>query len=177
MDNASAAGPLAARAPRWLKIALVVSLALNLLILGTIGGSIWAFRHGPAVATRGSGPHLLGFTRTLGAERRFEIWKVTRNELRALRPLRKEVRRARAQARTALIAQPFDKDKFAQAQARVLEAEVNARREAQRLFVSIAAALTPMERVAFTKWQPLRRAERMRQWHRDKSPDAPGQQR
>jgi uncharacterized membrane protein len=154
--------PAAAGAPRWLKIALVVSLAVNLLILGTVGGSLWASRHAPAATGRGSGPHLLGFTRTLDGERRFQIWKVTRNELRALRPLRRDVRRARSEARAALVAQPFDEDKFAAAQARVLEAEIGARREAQKLFISIAAVLTPQERAAFTKWQPLRRAERMR---------------
>jgi uncharacterized membrane protein len=170
-DRASEAASTVQRAPRWMKLALVSSLALNLLILGTVGGSIWAFRHAPSIAARGSGPHLLGFTRTMSGERRFEIWKATRHEVRALRPLRKDVRKARAQAREALVAQPFDKDKFAAAQAHVLEAEVNARREAQKLFVSIAAALTPEERAAFAKWQALRRAERGRQSPRDGRPD------
>ena len=151
------------RSPRWIKIALVASLALNLLILGTIGGSIWASRHGPAVTERSGGPHMLGFTRTLPYERRFEIWKVTRKEVRALRPLRKDVRRARAQARAVLVAQPFDKQKFADAQTRVFEAEMAFRREAQVLFVAIAAVLTPEERAAFAKWQPIRRGDRARQ--------------
>lgn len=156
------ATPVVAGTPRWVKILLVVSLAINLLVLGTIGGSIWAFRHGQAVTARGGGPHLLTFTRTLDRDRRFEVWKVTRNELRALRPLRKEVRRARAEARMALTAAPFDKDRFAAAQARVLETEVKARREAQKLFIAIAEVLTPEERAAFAKWQTLRRSERMR---------------
>jgi uncharacterized membrane protein len=161
-DRASEAASEAQRSPRWIKIALVASLALNLLILGTIGGSIWASRHGPAVTGRSGGPHMLGFTRTLPYERRFEIWKVTRHELRALRPLRKDVRRARAQARAVLMAQPFDKQKFAEAQTRVFEAEMTFRREAQVLFVAIAAVLTPEERAAFAKWQPLRRGARQR---------------
>ena len=171
-DTAPVAGSVAARVPRWLKIALVVSLAVNLLILGTIGGSIWAVRHGPAMGARGSGPHMLGFTRTLSPERRFEIWKVTRTEMRGLRPLRRDVRRTRAQARATLLEQPFNEQKFAAAQALVLEAEVSARREAQKLFVAIAAALTPQERMAFTQWQPRRRAERMRQPHPDRPAEA-----
>jgi len=176
-DRAPETGPAAARQPRWVKLALVASVALNLLILGTIGGSIWASRHGPQLAARGSGPHLLGFTRTLPDERRFEIWKVTRSDLRALRPMRKEVRRARARARAALVAEPFDQQKFADAQARVFEAEIALRREAQQLFVTIAAALTSQERAAFTKWQPLRRAERAHRRDRDGSADPPAQQR
>lgn len=156
------------RTPRWVKIALVASLALNLLILGTIGGRILAYRHagGPPPAVRG-GPHLLTFTRTLPAERRFEIWKVTRKELRALRPLRKDVRRARAQARAVLAAEPFDKQKFTDVQMHVFDAEMAFRREAQTLFITIAGALTPAERSAFSKWQMLRRAERARAMHRD----------
>lgn len=161
-DRAPDAGPAAVRQSRWIKIALVASVALNLLILGTIGGSIWAVRHGPQFAARYSGPHLLGFTRTLPEDRRFEIWKVTRKEMRALRPKRKELRRARAEAREILAAEPFDKEKFAEAQARVFEVQTELRREAQSLFLSIAEVLTPQERVAFTKWQPLRRAERSR---------------
>jgi uncharacterized membrane protein len=162
-DRASEAAAPIQRSPRWIKVALVASLALNLLILGTIGGKILAFRDsgaGLAPAVRGSGPHLLGFTRTLPYERRFEIWKVTRKELRALRPLRKEVRRVRAQARAALVAEPFDKQRFTDAQLRVFEAETAFRREAQVLFVAIAGALTSGERTAFAKWQPLRRADR-----------------
>jgi uncharacterized membrane protein len=163
MDRASEAASEARRTPRWVKVALVASLALNLLILGTIGGSIWASRQAPTVSGRSGGPHMLGFTRTLPYERRFEIWKVTRHELRALRPLRKDVRRARAQARAVLVAQPFDKQKFAEAQTRVFEAEMAFRREAQALFVAIAGVLTPEERGAFAKWQPLRRGDRARQ--------------
>lgn len=166
-DPAPGTATTVERTPRRIRMVLIASLALNLLILGTIGGSIWAFRHGATPALRGSGPHLLGFTRTLPEQRRFEIWKVTRNEMRALRPLRKNVRRARAEARAALVAEPFDKEKFTAAQARVFEAEVAMRREAQTLFVSIASSLTPQERAEFVKWQPLRRAERAR-WRRER---------
>lgn len=152
------------RTPRWIKTALVTSLALNLLILGTIGGKIWAFRHGaggPPAGVRGA-PHLLTFTRTLPTERRFEIWKVTRKELRALRPLRKDIRKTRAQARAALVAEPFDKQRFTDAQLHVFDAEMAFRREAQVLFIAIAGALTSEERAAFVKWQFQRRAERAR---------------
>jgi uncharacterized membrane protein len=149
---------------------LIASLALNLLMLGTLGGSIWAFRNNVMMGD-GVNAHLLGFTRTLPTERRYEVWQATRTERRALRPSRKEVRKARAEARKVLNAAPFDKQKFADAQMRVLEAEVKARREAHQLFIAVASVLTPEERAAFAKWRPTRHGDRMRPYRRDGDPD------
>lgn len=161
MAAASGADPTPVRSSRWLKIALVASLAVNLLVVGTIGGSLWAFRNGPRDG-HGVNAHLIGFTSTLSAQRRYAIWQATRDERRALRPLRKEVRAARADARAILTTEPFDKEKFSAAQARVLAAEIKARGEAHKLFIAVAALLTPEERAAFARWEPVRRAERMR---------------
>jgi uncharacterized membrane protein len=154
--------PRSARSSRWLKIGLITSLAINLLVVGTVGGSIWAFRQGEHGHGRGVNAHLIGFTSTLGWNRRYEIWRATREERRLLRTLRKEVRAARAEARSALMAQPFDKSKFAEAQGRVLAAEYKARAEAHKLFIAVADVLTPQERAAFARWEPKRRAERLR---------------
>lgn len=150
-DAAAAPPPRASRRTRY---ALIASLALNLLFVGTIGGSIWAFRHHAPWAMSGVNAHLLGFTATLPADRKYAVWQATREERRALRPLRKEVRAARAEARQALLAQPFDKQKFSAAQMRVLEAEVVARRAAHQLFIAVADVLTPEERAAFARWRP-----------------------
>lgn len=160
--------PGASKSPRWLRLALIASLAGNLLVIGTIGGSIWAFRHGEHWYGRGVNAHLLGFTGTLSTERRYAIWQATREERRALRPLRREVHKARAEARAVLTALPFDRQKLADAQARVLAAETKARAEAHKLFIAVAAVLTPEERTAFASWEPARRAERMRMWRRDR---------
>jgi uncharacterized membrane protein len=165
---ASGGEPGAARSPRWLKTALIASLAVNLLVLGTIGGSLWAFRHGPW-SRGGPNAHLLGFTHTLSEDRRSAIWQATREERQALRPLRKEVGKARAEVRALLTAQPFDQQKFAEAQARVLAAEIAARSEANKLFIAVAGLLTPEERVAFANWKPAQRAMRMRLLSRDRS--------
>ena len=163
MTSADAASaPTSARASRGTRYALIASLALNLLFVGTIGGSIWAFRHHAPWSTSGVNAHLLGFTGTLPAERRYAVWQATREERRAMRPLRKEVRAARAEARRILLVQPFDKQKFAEAQMRVLDAEVAARRAAHNLFVGVAAVLDPEERAAFARWQPAQRAANRR---------------
>jgi uncharacterized membrane protein len=161
------------RASRRMRIALIASLAFNLLLIGAIGGSIWAFRHHAPWALSGVNAHLLGFTRTLPAERKFAIWQATREERRALRPLRKAVRAARAEARQALLAQPFDKQKLAAAQMRVLDAEVIARRASHQLFVAVADVLTPDERAAFARWRPPPGWRSKRYERRDESVQQP----
>lgn len=154
MTSADAAAAPPPRASRRTRYALIASLALNLLFVGTIGGSIWAFRHHAPWSMSGVNSHLRGFTATLPVERRFAVWRATREERRALRPLRKEVRMARAEARQALQAQPFDKQKFAAAQMHVLDVEVVARRASHQLYIAVADALTPEERAAFARWRP-----------------------
>lgn len=154
MTAADAATAPQPRASRRMRYTLIASLALNLLFVGTIGGSLWAFRHHAPWAMSGVNAHLLGFSATLPADRKYAVWQATREERRALRPLRKEVRTARAEARQALLAQPFDKQKFSAAQARVLEAEVTARRAAHQLFIAVADVLSPEERAAFARWRP-----------------------
>jgi uncharacterized membrane protein len=151
---------------RGLKIALVVSLAVNLLIIGALGGSLWAFRHGPPGPHRSFNAHLLAFAASLSPERRKAIWEATREERQAMWQERHGVREAREAARGALTANPFDKQKFEDAQMRVLDAEVKARREAHKLFVSVAAQLTPEERHAFAQWQPRREEQRLQWWRR-----------
>ncbi len=154
MTGADAAATPQPRASRRTRYALIASLALNLLFVGTIGGSIWAFRHHAPWSMGGVNTHLRGFAATLPVERRFAVWQATREERRALWPLRKEVRAARAEARQALLAQPFDKQTFSAAQMRVLEAEVVARRASHQLYIAVADALSPEERAAFARWRP-----------------------
>ena len=39
------------RAPRWMLAALLVSLALNLVIVGSVAGAVWRFRTPPTWAS------------------------------------------------------------------------------------------------------------------------------
>lgn len=146
--------PIVRKAPRWMAIALIASVGLNLLAIGTIASAVWRFRQeAPFAAGPGSG-NLLGFTATLPDERRIAIFKKTGEERRSLHPLRAEVRAARLAARQAFLTEPFDREAFAQAQAKVLEAELQARRQTQALFVAIASQLSKEERQSFIRWQP-----------------------
>ena len=144
------------RWPRWKSVLLVASLALNLLVFGMFAavGVRHGFRppHGASQAT------VVNFARTLPGERKREIWASIRSERRALRPYWRELRKARAGVRDALVAEPFDVNRYRAAHDQLLEAEVKVRKAAHSLYELVATKLTPDERRAFAQWQE--RAER-----------------
>ena len=143
-----------ASTPRWLRLALMASLAVNLAVAGAFGSAFWRSRQeAPFAAGPGNG-NLLGFTALLPPERRQAVMRQTGEHRRTLRPLRAELQAARLAARAAFLADPFDREAFARAQAQVLEAELRARKEAQTLFLAIASSLSKEERQSFARWQP-----------------------
>ena len=150
------------RWPRWKGVVLIVSLALNLLVLGIVATAGLRYGFGP--------PHLAGqatvvnFARTLPPERKRLIWDATRAERSALRPHWAELRKSRTSVRAALTAEPFDAGRYKAAHDRLLQAELNVRREAHRLVEMVAMRLTPDERRKFADWQ--RAAERP--WRRNR---------
>src|SRR5215831_9432893 len=118
------------QAPRWMLVVLIVSLALNCFIIGSVVGAVWRFRK-PDL--RAFSPNLLGYAATLPADRRQTVWAGMESERQRLRPLRREVRTARQETLSALAAEPFDKAAFMAAQARQAQAEDRARAAVQEL--------------------------------------------
>jgi uncharacterized membrane protein len=148
------------RTPRWLLVALIASLALNLITIGSIAGAVWRFRKPPAWAGVIT-PNLLGYASTLPRERRKQLWEASAGERRHLRPLRREVRLAREETIKILAVEPFDLRHFIAAQNRQAEAESRAREAVRSLYAKLAETLTPEERRAFPGW----RADRRRPTH------------
>jgi uncharacterized membrane protein len=144
------------RTPRWMLVALFVSLALNLLIVGSVAGAVWRFRTPPPWASAVA-PNLLGYASTLAPDRRKQLWDHTREERAHIRPFRREVRAARDETVKALAAEPFERGRFQAAQARQAESESRARAAVQDLYVKIADQLTPEERRAFPRWREHRK--------------------
>jgi uncharacterized membrane protein len=144
------------RAPRWMLVLLFASLAVNLVIVGSVAGAVWRHRGPPAWAGVVI-PNLLGYASTFAPDRRKQIWELTRTERGRMRPFRREVRAAREETTKALAAEPFDRQQFLAAQAKQAEAENRARAAVQDLYVKIAENLTPEERRAFVNWRDHRR--------------------
>jgi uncharacterized membrane protein len=160
------------RWPRWKGILFVVSLALNLLVVGVVATA--AIRHRLAPPPGYSQATVVTFARTLPEPRRRELWNATRAERLALRPYRAALRQARAEVRSALVAEPFDVTRFKAAHERLLDAELGARKVAHLLFESVALRMTPDERRAFARWQPLAERPWRRQGFRERDADADG---
>ena len=154
-DAATTLGRAVRQAPRWMLLLLIGSLAVNFLVIGLAAGAMWRFRGPPPLA--GVTPNLLGYASTLPSDRRKALWDQTEGERQTLRPFRREVRAAREETIKALVAEPFDREKFVAAQEKQSEAEQRARQAVQGLFAKIAAGLTPEERRAFPSWREHRR--------------------
>jgi uncharacterized membrane protein len=168
MSDTDQAGKAAQpRRSRWIWIALVASLAINLLVLGAVGGSMWVFRHGehghggPAMGSN----HIKRFIRSLPKARQADVRRVLGDARRGARPQWREVRQARRAALKELEREPFDRGAYASALTQVHVTERRARAGINKAFVDLAAALTPEERRAFVKWVRDRRGHR-RYWRR-----------
>ena len=144
------------RAPRWQLAALLASLAVNLVIVGSVAGAVW--RHQPRLSGGVVIPNLLGYASTLAPERRKQIWELTHDERSRIRPFRREMRAAREETIKALLTEPFDRQQFLSAQTKQAEAEEHARTAVHDLYLKIAESLTLEERRAFPRWRDHRRA-------------------
>jgi uncharacterized membrane protein len=148
--------------PRTLRWALVASLALNVLIIGTVAGTLCFSRFGPG-PQHGEGfkqSPLVRFARMLPRERSDMIRQKFADAQPNMEALRKGIRDARASVREALMAETFDQAKFNAALDGVVQAETNVARARTTLFGESVGQLTPEERRQLHEWldkhRPLR---------------------
>jgi hypothetical protein len=113
------------RAPRWIVTVLIASLALNLAVIGATVSSLW--RHGWELPGGRVGPfvprHELGYAASLASDRVKEIERLTEQERREVGPLRRALLDARAESVKALTAEPFDKQRYLETQAKLAAEE------------------------------------------------------
>lgn len=166
MSETSAATTPSRRTPRWLLAILVASLLLNGLIAGAFAARRWAFEGHTPWPGSSVNAHLVGYAVTLPGERRREIWRATETLRNQMRPTRKLMQDARERAREALVANPFDPQRFATAQKELFDAEQSTRLATLKLIESIAQQLTPQERAAFADWENKDRHRRRTFWQK-----------
>ncbi len=139
---------------RWLVTVLVVSLAVNMMLIGTAGGYLLRNSSDLAGTTVSPlAPNLLGYASSLPENRRKALWTVTEDERAGVRPLRRALRDAREEFLKALVAEPFDVARFSAAQDHLLEADRKAREAVHKLYAEIATNLTPAERRGYVPWR------------------------
>lgn len=157
-------GKAPGRRSKWVWPVLIASVALNLLILGAVGGFFLRHKGGFGRLHGGS---LLSYARHLPAERRQDFDELIAQKRKELRALRRAVRQARRDAAATLTSEAFDKAGFAAALDRQLQEEVKLRRTANEASVLIGSKLSPAERREYIAWRKhrwRRRWERRRHW-------------
>lgn len=133
----------------WVKYLLIASLALNLLVVGALASAAFRGRHLMA----GGGGNLFGYVDRLPKERR-DILQRSAGELRpAIRQMREQVRAATKERSTALLAEPFDKQKYINAQSRQIEVETKLRLLMRDAVAEVAGTMSLEERRAFLHWR------------------------
>lgn len=139
---------------RRLKYALIASLALNLLIIGAVAGTMYGFgkHRRPFFAHRGEDFGLMGLSRHMPDERRKEIRKKLRDDRDKLRPLIEDMRAARREAANKLAAEPFDKAALGSAFDVAGEKDRTLRQAAISAFLGHAEELTAEERRMLADW-------------------------
>jgi Spy/CpxP family protein refolding chaperone len=158
MSEPVAAGPKRRKTPRWVWAALLLSLAANLFVVGFVARAVVPNRFAAANAG-GIVGHLLEYSQELTSERRKEIragFGSDRPNL-ALRPLRQELRAARIESLRTFRSDPFKREEFLAAEARVIAAEMKLRETAAQIAAAAAARMTTEERASFVKWRAKRR--------------------
>ncbi|MFT5507015.1 MAG: putative membrane protein [Hyphomicrobiaceae bacterium] len=150
------------RAPRWMWIVLVVSIAFNLLVIGMAAAA--AFMHFRA-GHDGPKSKMARFIHTLPSERQEKLQSVFDERRSRFRPFRRAMRQARRRARNAFIAEPFDRDVLVAAYADAAKARMALTKARQEWFENLAQLMTADERRKYVKTR-RHRGHRWRR-HRD----------
>lgn len=162
MSDAALPPPSAPRR-RWLWFALIASLAINALLVGVVLRGLWIARANIVMTGGTLETSLPAFVNTLPATRREQLRTANiQDNPRTIRPLRVEMRRARAEATRLFLAEPFDKQAFIAAQTRLFEAETNLRRAIHRMMPEVGERLTAAERRAYLNWRGFQMGGPMR---------------
>jgi len=144
------------RAPRWMWVALILSLALNLLVIGAVASAAWHFRN-QATGFQGI---LAAYLETLPPERTTALKAVVERHQPDLRPIRQEIRQIRREAADLFAADQLDKEALAATHARLMDAEMRIRQGYAQFMTDLAENMTAEERRGFIEWREKHRRPR-----------------
>jgi len=151
-----------AKKSNWLKIALGLSLALNVFFVGLFGGSL--FKSKPE--KRDSAPS--SFLETLSDERKTEVQAYFAKLREDRKASRKNTRAAWADVRTVMTADPFDRTALETAMNKVIEARTDRSRKRYDKMIDFVSDMSTAERVAFSdamreRWRKRRERRKKRE--------------
>ncbi|MGI9422504.1 MAG: periplasmic heavy metal sensor [Hyphomicrobiaceae bacterium] len=142
------------RTNRWLWTGLVVSLAVNLLVVGFMIGAAW-HRGGH----RG-GDHrhsFKAFMRQLPDSRRAQLQQRLREKRESLKTYRQQLRQTNTEWERTLVADPFNLEAFTSANQKVHESRAAFGGKRAEIVPALVATMTAEERQKFLNWHKQRR--------------------
>jgi len=135
------------RCPLWIKIALALSLAVNLAIAGLAAG--FALRGGPMAGRAPSMGYAMPYVLSLPHDMRREVFGAVRRDEGV--PDRRARRAEYREMITALQASPFDAAAVRAVLARQAEGASRVQSVAQNAWLDAVARLSDAERMAYTE--------------------------
>jgi len=146
MDDPTTA-PKAARGPRWVKVVLALSLALNLAIAGAVAG--FFLRDGPMRDSRTAMGYAAPYIIALPREARRGVFQTIRSD-DAL-PKRKDRRAQYAEMLAALRSDPFDGDAVRTILTRQWQSVGDIQDVAQSAWLAAVSGMSTDERAAYVE--------------------------
>jgi uncharacterized membrane protein len=149
-------GPTPARKPwirpSWAGVLLLASLSVNLLVLGAAAGAFLLGRQhgGPGLARHDRG--LMGYVRTLPAERRRVLMADMQELWSTAAAGRNELRRNRHAVLDAYIGGDLDRQQLEARLDGIDKAETAQHAANRAVLIAMVAKLTPQERKGFRDW-------------------------
>jgi uncharacterized membrane protein len=137
------------RAPRWVWALLILSLAVNLLILGVALGSVWAMRSGGYWDAPVAFERSQRFMGRLPEARRREIRAIFFEYRARLAPYWREVRAARVAIGRLIEKGGYSGQEFDAALDALFQKELAARQAIKPMVAEMVAKLEPDERTHF----------------------------
>jgi len=144
MTEAMTNGPTPRRAPRWMKILLGVSLALNLGVAAAAAGI--AIRHGGPPHGGPGFRDIGGFARFVPEARQDAARAELESHKEEFSAARDRMRAAREKVGEIFMAEPYDAEALAQALAEMRAASGESQAPLHEAMIKIGATLTPEER-------------------------------
>lgn len=144
MNETVAAG---ARPGRRLRIALALSVALNLAVAGVVIGSMVTHRGERPGPVRELG--LGAFTEVMTRDQRASLRQIYKRQSPDFGTMRREMRAERAALLDTLRAQPFDPDAFGRALGEMNARHAGRLHHGELLLQEVIAGMAPDERLAF----------------------------
>lgn len=158
-------GPARARTPRWIKVILFTSLAINLAVAGLVLGVVLS-RDGMAERQHARASSIGGpYTAALTREDRRAIWQQMRARQGEGRPSRAEVQAGFESVVAALRAEPYDPGAVRSVIGQQFQAGIARQQLGQNLLLERIDTMSPAERVQFAD----RLAARLENWRETRS--------